>query len=126
MSKAELIAENAIQIETYHTEVENELAAEEEEAPKMHLWGVATITHYCNCSECCGVWAGGGTASGTCPTAGRTVAAELPFGTRLLINGHEYIVEDSGVYGCWVDIYCDSHQEALNRGMYQAEVYIID
>lgn len=99
---------------------------DEEPEPAMHLWGTATITHYCNCSECCGQWAGGGTASGTTPTAGRTVAADLPFGTRLLINGHEYTVEDSGVYGCWVDIYCDSHAEALARGMYQTEVYIID
>ena len=99
---------------------------EEQEVPVVHLWGVATITHYCNCSACCGQWAGGGTASGTVPTAGRTVAAELPFGTRLVINGHEYIVEDRGVSGCWVDIYCDSHAEALARGMYQTEVYIID
>ena len=106
----------------------NELAAEEEEetSTNMHLWGVATITHYCNCSACCGQWAGGGTASGTVPTAGRTVAADLPFGTRLLINGHEYIVEDRGVSGCWVDIYCDSHSEALARGMYSTEVWIID
>ena len=106
----------------------NELAAEEEEetTTNIHLWGVATITHYCNCSACCGQWAGGGTASGTVPTAGRTVAADLPFGTRLLINDHEYIVEDRGVSGCWVDIYCDSHSEALARGMYQTEVYIID
>ena len=128
MTKPELIAENAVQIETYKTEVENELAAEEEveEVPSMHLWGTATITHYCNCSACCGQWAGGGTASGTIPTAGRTVAAELPFGTRLVINGQEYIVEDRGVSGCWVDIYCDSHAEALARGMYQTEVYIID
>ena len=94
--------------------------------PVMHLWGVATITHYCNCSACCGQWAGGGTASGTVPTAGRTVAADLPFGTRLLINGNEYIVEDRGVSGCWVDIYCDSHAEALARGMYSTEVWIID
>lgn len=126
--KTELIQENAIQIQTYKTEVTNELAAEEEveEVPSMHLWGVATITHYCNCSACCGQWAGGGTASGTTPTAGRTVAADLPFGTRLLINGQEYIVEDRGVSGCWVDIYCDSHAEALARGMYQAEVFIIE
>lgn len=127
--KIALLEEDMVMVETYKTmEVESELAAEEEEqeVPSMHLWGTATITHYCNCSACCGQWAGGGTASGTIPTAGRTVAAELPFGTRLVINGHEYIVEDSGVYGCWVDIYCDSHQEALNRGMYQAEVYIID
>lgn len=119
--------EKVVTIVQTSEEMEHVVAAEEEPpAPAMHLWGVATITHYCNCSACCGQWAGGGTASGTTPTAGRTVAADLPFGTRLMINGHEYTVEDSGVYGYWVDIYCDSHQEALNRGMYQTEVFIID
>ena len=96
------------------------------EQPAMHLWGVCTITHYCPCSRCCGSWAGGATASGTTPTAGRTVAADLPFGTRLMINGHEYVVEDRGVGGMWVDIFVNGHQEALDLGMYKAEVYIID
>ena len=119
--------EKVVTIVQTSEEMEHVAAAEEvEEVPSMHLWGVATITHYCNCSICCGQWAGGGTASGTIPTAGRTVAAELPFGTRLVINGHEYIVEDRGVSGCWVDIYCDSHSEALARGMYQTEVWILE
>lgn len=119
--------EKVVTIVQTSEEVEHVAAEEEvEEVPVVHLWGAATITHYCNCSACCGQWAGGGTASGTTPTAGRTVAADLPFGTRLLINGHEYTVEDRGVSGCWVDIYCDSHSEALARGMYQTEVYIID
>ena len=96
------------------------------EQPAMNLWGVCTITHYCPCSQCCGSWAGGATASGTTPTAGRTVAADLPFGTRLMINGHEYVVEDRGVGGMWVDIFVNGHQEALDLGMYKAEVYIID
>lgn len=94
--------------------------------PAMHLWGVCTITHYCPCSQCCGAWAGGATASGTTPTAGRTVAADLPFGTRLMINGHEYVVEDRGVGGMWVDIFVNGHQEALDLGMYQTEVYILE
>ena len=117
--------EKVVTIVQTSEEVEH-VAEEEPPASAMHLWGVATVTHYCNCSACCGQWAGGGTASGTTPTAGRTVAADLPFGTRLLINGQEYTVEDRGVSGCWVDIYCDSHSEALARGMYQTEVYIID
>lgn len=92
----------------------------------QHLWGVCTITFYCPCSECCGSWAGCATASGTTPTAGRTVAADLPFGTRLLIDGQEYVVEDRGVGGMWVDIFVNDHNEALQRGMYQTEVYIIE
>lgn len=97
-----------------------------EPGPSMHLWGTCTITFYCPCGQCCGAWAGGATASGTTPTAGRTVAADLPFGTRLMIEGNEYVVEDRGVGGMWVDIFVNDHQEALNRGMYQTEVFIID
>lgn len=96
------------------------------EPQNKHLWGVATITHYCSCSACAGQWAGGPTASGVMPTPNHTVACELPFGTRLEINGQEYVVEDRGVSGMWVDIYCNDHNEALNRGMYQAEVYIVE
>lgn len=92
----------------------------------LRLWGVCRITHYCNCAECCGQWSGGPTASGVMPTAGRTVAAELPFGTRLLIGGVEYVVEDRGVSGMCVDVYVTSHDEAMARGMYETEVYIIE
>ena len=97
---------------------------------REHLWSESvTITHYCNCSACCGKWAGGGTASGTIPTAGRTVACgDLPFGTKIRIEGLDgiYIVEDRGVTGYWLDIYCDGHQEALNRGMYTTSVWIVE
>ena len=84
-----------------------------------------TITHYCNCSKCCGRWANSPTASGAWPTAGHTVAVDkkvIPMGSEVLIDGVIYVAEDTGVSGYHVDIYCDSHQEALNRGMYKAEV----
>ena len=101
----------------------------EEPAPASNitLWGTCTITHYCNCSACCGQWAGGATASGAPPVPNHTVACgALPFGTRIMINGQEYVVEDRGVNGYWIDIYCSSHSEANARGMYSAEVYIIN
>lgn len=95
--------------------------------PSMHLWGVCTVTWYCPNSCCCGEWAGSPTASGVMPTPNHTVACgDLPFGTRLMIDGQEYVVEDTGVNGMWVDIFCSSHDEALQRGMYQSEVWIID
>ena len=55
------------------------------------------ITAYCPCSKCCGKQTGI-TASGTRATAGRTVAAssQFSFGTKLMINGKEYTVEDRG------------------------------
>lgn len=109
---------------------ESDETTEDEEipdpGPQMRLWGVCTLSFYCPCEKCCGQWAGGATASGTTPTPGRTVACELPFGTRLMIEGHEYVVEDRGVSGMWVDIFVGSHEEALQRGLYQTEVYIVE
>lgn len=88
-------------------------------------YGRCTVTFYCPGPCCCGQYASGYTASGTLATAGRTVAMSgLPFGTRVLVDGQEYIVEDRGVGGLWVDIFVDSHEEALRRGMYETDVYI--
>lgn len=85
--------------------------------------GNFTLTAYCNCAQCCGT-AGNLTASGTVPTAGRTVAmAGVPFGTQLLINGTVYTVEDLGTPYGHVDIYCGSHSEALAFGLQSADVY---
>ena len=88
--------------------------------------GAYRITHYCGCANCNGSWAGSPTASGTYPVAGRTVAmADLPFGTKVEINGQIYTVEDRGVSSGCVDIYVDSHSEALNSGMYYADVRVV-
>ena len=87
--------------------------------------GTYKLTAYCNCSTCCGQWAGGPTASGTYPTAGRTVACDLPFGTQVSINGHIYTVEDRGVSGNHIDIYFGSHSEALAFGLQYADVYLV-
>ena len=85
--------------------------------------GNFTLTAYCNCAQCCGT-AGNLTASGTVPTAGRTVAmAGVPFGTKLLINGTVYTVEDLGTPYGHGDIYCGSHSEALSFGLQSADVY---
>ena len=81
------------------------------------------LTGYCNCAQCCGT-AGNLTASGTVPTAGRTVAmAGVPFGTQLLINGNVYTVEDLGTPYGHVDIFFDNHSDALSFGLQSAEVY---
>lgn len=104
-----------------------EIPAETETEAKTAFYGVCRITFYCGCSRCCGQWAGGPTASGAMPTAGRTVAnGALPFGTRVMIGGHEYVVEDRGVNADQFDVYVDNHQEALDRGLYYDEVYIVE
>lgn len=95
---------------------------------KNSYLGNYKLTAYCNCSKCCGKWAGGNTASGTVPTAGRTVACNsLPFGTKLNINGHIYTVEDTGnMADNVIDIYFDSHSSALQFGVQYADVYKVN
>lgn len=84
--------------------------------------GQFKITAYCSCSKCCGQWAGGKTASGTTPTAGRTIATDprvIPLGTKVIIDGHTYVAEDTGgaIKGQRIDIYFNSHSEALAWGV---------
>jgi 3D (Asp-Asp-Asp) domain-containing protein len=85
-----------------------------------NLLGYFTLTYYCPCSKCCGKYASGITASGTTATAGRTIAtsSQYAFGTQMIINGHTYTVEDRGgaIKGNKIDIYVDSHEEALKLG----------
>lgn len=96
--------------------------------PELEYIGEFVATAYCNCAECCTV-AGSTTASGVYPTANHTVACNcLPFGTQLYIDGIIYTVEDTGwtPYGdAWVDIFCDSHQSALEYGVRTVSVYIV-
>ena len=66
-------------------------------------------------------------ANGNYPVAGRTVACNfLPLGTHVVINGHEYIVEDTGGMGNNViDIFVDSYEEAIQNGRHPIEVEVI-
>lgn len=88
--------------------------------------GRFTMTGYCNCEKC-GGHESGLTASGTTPVPGRTVAmGGVPFGTKLLINGNVYTVEDRGVPYGHVDIFFNSHEEALQFGRGTADVYQVN
>ena len=93
--------------------------------------GKFTITHYCPCAQCCGVGGGKVTASGTVPKAGRTVGVNpnlIPYGTKLRIGDKDgYVAEDTGggIGTYHIDIFCNSHQEALNKGVLYKKVYAI-
>ena len=107
-----------------------------------NLWSIGEfkITAYCPCEKCCGYWAtvrpadeNGEpivyTASGKIAVQGVTVAADtsiLPFGTVLVIGGHEYTVQDRGgmVKGNHVDIYFDSHEAAKEWGTQYMEIFV--
>lgn len=89
--------------------------------------GIFKLTAYCNCPICSGEWAWGPTSSGSMPVAGRTVAMYgLPLGTKVLINGHEYVIEDRGTPYSHIDVYHNTHEEALDFGVQYAEVYLIN
>ena len=84
------------------------------------------LTGYCPCVQCCGK-SDGIIASGTKATAGRTVAmGGVPLGTKLLINGVVYTVEDRGTSYSHVDIFFNTHGEALQFGSRYADVYLVN
>lgn len=97
--------------------------------------GVCKVTAYCkeNYPHICNNGDSSTTATGTVPTAGRTVAVDpsvIPYGSEVIISGHSntYIAEDCGgaIKGNRVDICFDTHQEALNFGIQYLEVsYVI-
>ena len=99
-----------------------------------------TITAYCSCEKCCGEWAtkrNGGPvigAYGVELTPDYSVAAPLPYGTKIKINGMTYEVQDTTASwivdryaGRIIDIYVGySHQEAINFGKQEMEVEIVE
>ena len=88
--------------------------------------GTYTLTAYCGCETCNGGNAGV-TAMGVEPSEGWTVACNsLPLGTQISINGSTYEVQDTGnMDDGTIDIFMNSHDEALNFGVQSADVYII-
>jgi 3D (Asp-Asp-Asp) domain-containing protein len=98
---------------------------------KRKYLGKFYITHYCPCEECCGVGGGKVTASGTVPTAGRTVGVNpdiVPYGTKLQIGKQDgYVAEDTGggIGTYHLDVFCNSHAEALAAGVGYKKVYAI-
>lgn len=113
---------------------------EVEPEPEPESLGEFVLTAYCPCVHCCGEWSAEHpsrigtdyiqkTASGTIPTAGRTIGVDpsvIPFGTTVIINGHEYVAEDRGgaIKGNKIDIFFSDHAEALDFGRQTAEVFI--
>ena len=103
---------------------------EEPQEPELVSIGTFTVYAYCPCEKCCGQWSGGPTASGVMPEEGRTVAADwnvLPAGTEIYIDGVGWrTVEDtgSGINGHTLDLYMDSHQDALEWGLQEVEVFV--
>lgn len=96
--------------------------------------GQVVTSGYCNCTICCGQWSGGPTASGAYPTANHTIAVDatdpfVPLGTKVVMNGVEYVVEDTGAfarYGVQFDVYYGDHASASAHGHQTWEAYLAD
>jgi cell wall-associated NlpC family hydrolase len=96
--------------------------------------GNVVTSGYCNCPICCGQWSGGPTASGVYPTANHTIAVDahnpiVPMGTKIVMNGIEYTVEDTGNfarYGVAFDVYYGDHSTAQQHGHKTWEAFIAD
>lgn len=106
--------------------------------PQISYLGEYKITAYCSCEICCEQYGKNRpvdkngnkmvyTASGKVAKQGITIAADksIPFGTQLIVNGQVYIVQDRGgaVKENCLDIYFESHEEALNWGVQWLDVY---
>lgn len=86
-----------------------------------------TLTAYCPCELCCGEWASNRpngivyTASGAEAQDYHTIAVDpnvIPLGAWVEIDGHQYHAEDvgGGVNGNHIDVYFDSHDDAVAFG----------
>ena len=116
-------------VETEPVEVTEPEETETNELGTTYL-GEFKLTAYCACSKCCGK-SDGITATGTKATQGRTIAVDpklIPYGSEVIINGHTYVAEDCGgaIKSKKIDIYFDSHREALNFGVRYADVYLVN
>jgi 3D (Asp-Asp-Asp) domain-containing protein len=93
-------------------------------------------TTYCACAKCCGS-ATGRTATGTKAKAGRTIAVNpnmIPLGTWVYVefpapythmNG-KYRAEDTGsAVKSSIDVFMNSHSEALRYGRRTVKIYIL-
>ena len=96
--------------------------------------GNVMTSAYCSCPICCGVWSGGPTASGVMPTANHTLAVDsanpfVPIGTKIVMDGNEYVVEDTGNFdrfGVQFDIYFSEHNLAVNWGHRMMEAFLAE
>lgn len=110
--------------------------------PEEIVWEEYIATAYCSCKKCCGIYAENRpvdddgkeivyTASGERAIQGVTIAADwsvLPVGTVVEVDGYgEYVVHDKGgaIKVNKIDIYFESHQEALEWGVKTVNLRVI-
>lgn len=132
LAREEVVTEEITSFKQEEIAYEEEIYEEETTLDNVKT-EVFEITAYCSCKSCCGQWSpevtgkSSITSTGVVPKQGRTIAVDpkvIPYGTVVYINGNEYIAEDCGgaIKGKRIDMYFDSHEEALNWGRQRLEV----
>ena len=97
--------------------------------------GEYKLTGYCPCEKCCGNWAFDRPdgivygASGNELKSGYSIAVDpsvIPYGTEVIINGVTYRADDCGgaIKGNRIDVYFDTHEEALEFCVKYADVFM--
>lgn len=74
---------------------------------------------------------GNKTYTGVYPETGRTIAVDpdvIPLGSRVIIDGHTYIAEDTGgaIKGNVIDIFLPTTEECIEWGRQVVEVVVIE
>ena len=96
--------------------------------------GEVWATAYCPCSQCCGPYANGITASGKKAKPKHTIAVDaynpiVPMGPKVIIEGVEYTVEDTGNlhhYGNDFDIFYATHSACGSWGRRHVKAYLAE
>lgn len=126
--------------ETIEIETKDEQQQSKVEENEKIFLGEFVLTAYCSCEECCGEYAFNRPvdshgneivygSTGERLVAGVSVAVDpnvIPYGTTVIINGHEYLAQDCGgaIKGNRIDIYFENHQDALEFGVQYAKVFV--
>lgn len=129
--QSEMLYNKDIQLNDYkhQNEIMQSKVDEDENALKNKSAWVPvtmTITFYTVSADECGN-ANGITTSGRPAIVGRTIASNsLPMGTKVMIDGNVYTVEDTGGMDAnTLDVLVSSKAEAFKRGIYTDTVYIL-
>ena len=129
MDEVEIVEVKEIEVIEEVEEVEPVEETESEPEQDKSYLGNFKITYYCDCTSCSDDW-GDLTATGVRAKEGRTIAVDpnvISYGTKVLINGKEYVAEDCGgaIKGNRIDIFIDSHEQARKAGVDYFDVYIV-
>lgn len=100
------------------------------------------LTAYCACEICCGEFALNRptgkngevivrTSTGAIAQEGETIAVDptvIPYGTQVMIDGNIYTAQDTGgaIKGKRIDVYHDSHEDALQFGKKEKEIFVLE